>query len=98
MTDRKKNLRARERREPHAPVTSLLSNPRAASMASAPYAVKMAGRRFGLVAVDAYEDVSAPQEISNRAADEFQELRDEIVEERAARFLPHPDRGDHHGR
>ena len=62
------------------------------------WVLKMAGRRFGLVAVDAYEDVSAPQEISNRAADEFQELRDEIVEERAARFLPHPDRGDHHGR
>jgi hypothetical protein len=60
--------------------------------------LKAARRRFGLVAVDAYEDLSAPQEISNRAADEFQELRDEIVEERAARFLPHPDRGGHDGR
>jgi hypothetical protein len=48
----------------------------------------MAGRRFGLVAVDAYEDVLAPREISNRAADEFQELRDEIVEERAAFAAP----------
>jgi len=62
------------------------------------WVLKMAGRRFGLVAVYAYEDVLAPQEISNRAADEFQELRDEIVEERAARFLPHPDRGDYDGR
>jgi hypothetical protein len=35
------------------------------------WVLKMAGRRFGLVAVDAYEDVSAPQEISNRAADEI---------------------------
>jgi hypothetical protein len=52
--------------------------------------LKAARRRFGLVAVDAYEDVSAPQEISNRAADEFQELRDEIVEERAARFFAAP--------
>jgi hypothetical protein len=49
---------------------------------------KMAGRRFGLVAVDAYEDVLAPREISNRAAGEFQELRDEIVEERAAFAAP----------
>jgi hypothetical protein len=85
MTDRKKNLRARERREAHAPVTSLLSNPRAASMASAPYAVKMAGRRFGLVAVDAHEDRFSPLEISNLVADEFRELRDEIIAERAAR-------------
>jgi hypothetical protein len=85
MADRKKNLRARERRKPHAPVTSLLSNPRAASMASAPYAVKMAGRRFGLVAVDAHEDRFSPLEISNLVADEFRELRDEIVAERAAR-------------
>jgi hypothetical protein len=47
--------------------------------------LKVARRRFGLVAVDAYEDRSSPLEISNLVADEFQELRDEIVAERAAR-------------
>jgi len=93
---RKKYLSARERRAADAPVTSSLSNPRAASVAS-DWVSKMAGRRFSLIQVDPYEDVSAPREISNRAADEFQEIRDEIVEERAARFLPHPDRGGHDG-
>jgi hypothetical protein len=47
--------------------------------------LKTARRRFGLVAVDAYEDRSSPLEISNLVADEFRELRDEIVAERAAR-------------
>jgi len=47
--------------------------------------LKAARRRFGLVAVDAYEDRSSPLEISTRVADEFQELRDEIVAERADR-------------
>jgi hypothetical protein len=43
--------------------------------------LKAARRRFGLIAIDAYEDRSSPLEIS----DEFRELRDEIVAERAAR-------------
>jgi hypothetical protein len=47
--------------------------------------LKVARRRFGLVAVDAYEDRFSPLEISNLVADEFRELRDEIVAERAAR-------------
>jgi hypothetical protein len=47
--------------------------------------LKAARRRFGLVAVDAYEDRSSPLEISTRVADEFRELRDEIVAERADR-------------
>ena len=45
--------------------------------------LKSARRRFGLIAVDAVEDQSSPLQISNQAADEFQELRDEIVAERA---------------
>ncbi len=45
--------------------------------------LKAAKRRFSLVATDAYEDRSAPLQISNQAADEFQELRDEVVAERA---------------
>jgi len=47
--------------------------------------LKAARRRFGLIAIDAYEDRSSPLEISNLVADEFRELRDEIVAERAAR-------------
>jgi hypothetical protein len=47
--------------------------------------LKVAKRRFGLVAIDAYEDRSAPLEISNQIADEFRELRDEVVAERARR-------------
>ena len=49
--------------------------------------LKAAGRRFGLVAVDLYEDRSSPLEISNAAADEFRELRDAIIEERATARL-----------
>jgi hypothetical protein len=45
--------------------------------------LKAAKRRFGLVATDAYEDRSAPLQISNPVADEFRELRDEVVAERA---------------
>ena len=45
--------------------------------------LKAAKRRFGLIATDAYEDRSAPLQLSNRAADEFRELRDEVVAERA---------------
>jgi hypothetical protein len=45
--------------------------------------LKAAKRRFGLVATDAYEDRSAPLQISNQVADEFRELRDEVVAERA---------------
>src|SRR5262249_44909733 len=45
--------------------------------------LKAAKRRFGLVATDAYEDRSAPLQISNQAADEFRERRDEVVAERA---------------
>ena len=45
--------------------------------------LKAAKRRFGLVATDAYEDRSAPLEISNPVADDFRELRDEVVAERA---------------
>jgi hypothetical protein len=50
--------------------------------------LKSARRRFGLVAVDAFEERSSSLEISNRAADEFRKLRDEVVAERAARILP----------
>jgi hypothetical protein len=49
--------------------------------------LKAAKRRFGLVAVDAYEDRSSPLEISNRVADEFRKLRDGVIAER-----PHQDR------
>ena len=52
--------------------------------------LKVAGRRLGLIAIDAYEDRSAPLELSNRVADEFKALRDEVVAERAAR-LTHGD-------
>jgi hypothetical protein len=45
--------------------------------------LKRAKRAFGLVAVDAYEDRTSPLEISSKAADEFRELADEIVAERA---------------
>src|SRR5262249_20329213 len=45
--------------------------------------LKAAKRRFGMVATDAYEDRSAPLQISNQVSDEFQELRDEVVAERA---------------
>jgi hypothetical protein len=45
--------------------------------------LKAAKRRFDLVATDAYEDRSAPLEISNQVADKFQELRDEVVAGRA---------------
>jgi hypothetical protein len=45
--------------------------------------LKAAKRRFGLTAVDAFEDRSAPLQISNQSADEFRELRDEVVAERA---------------
>jgi hypothetical protein len=45
--------------------------------------LKAAKRRFGLIATDAYEDRSAPLQISNQVADEFRELRDEVVAERA---------------
>lgn len=52
--------------------------------------LKAAKRRFGLVATDAYEDRSAPLEISNQIADEFRELRDEVVAERARAWRPRP--------
>jgi hypothetical protein len=45
--------------------------------------LRAAKRRFGLVAVDAYEDRSSPLQISNQVADAFRELRDEVVAERA---------------
>ncbi len=45
--------------------------------------LKAAKRRFGMVATDAYEDRAAPLQISNQVSDEFQELRDEVVAERA---------------
>jgi len=45
--------------------------------------LKAAKRRFGLIATDAYEDRSSPLQISNQVADEFRELRDEVVAERA---------------
>jgi hypothetical protein len=48
--------------------------------------LKSTRRRFGLVATDAYEDRSSPLEISNGAADEFRELQDAIVEERAQKW------------
>ena len=46
--------------------------------------LKAAKRRFGLRAIDAYEDRSSPLQISNPVADEFQELRDEVVAERGS--------------
>src|SRR5262245_10814059 len=48
--------------------------------------LKSARRRFGLVAVDVYEDRSSPLELSNKSADDFRELRDAIVEERAQKW------------
>ena len=45
--------------------------------------LRAAKRRFGLIAVDAYEDRCSSLEISNRVADAFRELRDEVVAERA---------------
>ena len=45
--------------------------------------LKTAKRRFGLVAVDAYEDRSSTLPISNQIADDFHKLRDEVVAERA---------------
>jgi hypothetical protein len=45
--------------------------------------LKSARRRFGLVAVAAYEDRASPLQISNQVADEFRELADEVVAERA---------------
>jgi hypothetical protein len=48
--------------------------------------LKSARRRFGLVAIDAYEDRTSPLAISNLSADEFRELRDAIIEERAQKW------------
>ena len=45
--------------------------------------LKTAKRRFGLTAVDVYEDKSSALEISNQAADDFRQLRDEVIAERA---------------
>ena len=45
--------------------------------------LKAAKRRFSLVATDAYEDRSAPLQISNQVADEFRELRDDVIAERS---------------
>jgi hypothetical protein len=52
--------------------------------------LKAAKRRFGLIATDAYEDRSAPLQISNQVADEFQELRDKVVAERAQAWRSRP--------
>jgi hypothetical protein len=46
--------------------------------------LKAAKRRFGLRAIDAYEDRSSHLQISNPVADEFRELRDEVVAERGS--------------
>ena len=40
--------------------------------------LKAAKRRFGLVAVDAFEDRSAPLQINNQVADQFRELAREL--------------------
>jgi hypothetical protein len=45
--------------------------------------LKRAKRAFGLIAVDAFEDHSSPLPLSNKAADEFRELRNEVVAARA---------------
>jgi hypothetical protein len=45
--------------------------------------LKAAKRRFGLVATDAYEDRSAPLQINNQVADQFRELRDDVIAERS---------------
>jgi len=45
--------------------------------------LKSAKRRFGLIAIDAYEDKSSLLEISNQAVADFKTLRDEIVAARA---------------
>jgi hypothetical protein len=64
-------------------VITFAPTPGANAVRSLRQVLKIAGRRFGLVAIDAYEDRSSPLEISNQAADEFKQLRDEIVAERA---------------
>jgi hypothetical protein len=45
--------------------------------------LKRAKRAFGLIAVAAYEDRSSPLQISNKVADEFRELADEVIAESA---------------
>jgi hypothetical protein len=47
--------------------------------------LKQFGHR-GLRCVDAYEDCSSPLPISNELADDFRELRDAIIEERAQKW------------
>ena len=59
--------------------------------------LKMAGRYFGLRAIDAYEDRSSSLEISNRVANEFKRLRDEVVAERAAAMEFRFEKGGHDG-
>ena len=66
-------------------VITFTSAPGVAGIRSLRLLLKAARRRFGLIAIDAYEDRSSPLEISTLVADEFRELRDEIVAERAAR-------------
>jgi hypothetical protein len=51
--------------------------------------LKTAKRRFGLIAIDAYEDRASLLPISNQLADEFRDLRDEIIAERATAGRKH---------
>jgi hypothetical protein len=45
--------------------------------------LKIAKRHLGLIATDAYENRTSLLPISNRLADEFRDLRNEIISERA---------------
>ena len=45
--------------------------------------LKSAKRRFGLIVTDAYEDRPVLLPIRNQVADDFRELRDEVIAERS---------------
>jgi hypothetical protein len=64
-------------------VITFSPGPRVDGIRALRHLLKSAGRRFGLIAVDAYEDKSSALALSNAAADEFKELRDEIITARA---------------
>jgi hypothetical protein len=81
MTDAKRGT-PRETARPRFVIT-FTPGPGVDAIRSLRLLLKAAKRRFGMVATDAYEDRSAPLQISNRVADEFRELRDEVVAERA---------------
>jgi len=57
--------------------------PGADAIRSLRWLLKIAKRRLGLIALDAYEDRSSTLPTSNQVADDFHELRDEVVADRA---------------